>query len=471
MLILLLVGIFHVRVPLAHANTINVPADQPSIQAAIDSAGPGDTIRVSPGTYHEDIVIKSPLVQVVGASRDTTIIDGQGGGIIVWINASSVEFTGFTVRNSQRYGWGIHVEQATNVNITSDAISTNSGDGEGVNLSGVSTAIVEGNVFSDNLYGVNVTNSNHVRVTNNQAVSNDTIGVQLKGSTQCLVFNNSFQSGEDGIDILESSFNNSITRNLIKDMTIDGIALQTDSNRSPVPQFPQNNTINENTFARNHIGVNLQNETLNTFYHNDFFQSIFRQVNPVENSASFFVIVKPNTWDNSSLGGLVGGNFWDDYSGVDANGDGIGDTPYVIGRENQDSRPLMAPFGPEPVLIQSIRATPSGGVAPLSVIFSSTVTGSLTPFSYSWNFGDGSLAFSVNPQHEFARAGNYTVSLTVRDSSGSTDNRVILVRVTAPQQASYPVWIIVGAVAGLLVAALLVWTRRRRKRARLRMRN
>jgi len=44
-------------------------------------------------------------------------------------------------------------------------------------------------------------------------------------------------------------------------------------------------------------------------------------------------------FDNGSLG-----NYWSDYSGVDANHDGIGDTPYMIGGKLQDNYPLMAPF-------------------------------------------------------------------------------------------------------------------------------
>lgn len=40
----------------------------------------------------------------------------------------------------------------------------------------------------------------------------------------------------------------------------------------------------------------------------------------------------------------AGGNYWNKYNGTDADGDGIGDTPYVIDENNIDYHPIMAPI-------------------------------------------------------------------------------------------------------------------------------
>jgi hypothetical protein len=45
-----------------------------------------------------------------------------------------------------------------------------------------------------------------------------------------------------------------------------------------------------------------------------------------------------HVWDNGKVG-----NYWSDYTGADSNGDGVGDTPYIIDEKNQDRYPLMAP--------------------------------------------------------------------------------------------------------------------------------
>jgi len=49
------------------------------------------------------------------------------------------------------------------------------------------------------------------------------------------------------------------------------------------------------------------------------------------------------------------GNYWDDYTGVDKNGDGFGDTPYsvhsVVGEEHLDRFPFMEPVDIDDVVV------------------------------------------------------------------------------------------------------------------------
>lgn len=62
-------------------------------------------------------------------------------------------------------------------------------------------------------------------------------------------------------------------------------------------------------------------------------------------------------------------------------------------------------------------ASKTSGLAPLTVAFSSTVTGTVT--GYAWNFGDGTTSTLPNPTHSFAAGGPYSVSLTVNGPGGS----------------------------------------------------
>jgi len=81
------------------------------------------------------------------------------------------------------------------------------------------------------------------------------------------------------------------------------------------------------------IGSTHNTAENNTFYHNTF-------VNNNENVGyNWDLEGLGNFWDNG-----IEGNYWDDYNGTDANGDGIGDTPYIIDENNQDNFPLMAPI-------------------------------------------------------------------------------------------------------------------------------
>src|SRR2546430_1467991 len=86
-------------------------------------------------------------------------------------------------------------------------------------------------------------------------------------------------------------------------------------------------------------------------------------------------------------------------------------------------RPPPRPPAPPPpthqlqALVQSTSAT---GSAPLVVSFTGGAQGGHPPYSYSWNFGDGSPISTVqNPTHIFGSSGSYDVVLTVTDAGGN----------------------------------------------------
>jgi PKD repeat protein len=83
-------------------------------------------------------------------------------------------------------------------------------------------------------------------------------------------------------------------------------------------------------------------------------------------------------------------------------------------------------------LTAAASGTPTTGNAPLSVSFTGSATGGTAPYTYSWNFGDGTATGTAqNPNHTYTTAGNYTATLTVTDSASpaaqSTSNVLVTV--------------------------------------------
>jgi len=89
----------------------------------------------------------------------------------------------------------------------------------------------------------------------------------------------------------------------------------------------------------------------------------------------------------------------------------------------------------------SFTATPLSGSQPLTVHFdasaSSDPDGSIA--SFSWSFGDGQTGTGQKPDHVYATAGTFTVTLTVTDNGAASDSlvRANLITVSNPSPGQY----------------------------------
>jgi parallel beta-helix repeat protein len=170
----------------SEANVVKVPRDFSTIQAAINEASPGDTIKVAAGVYNENVVISTPGLRL--KASEGAVIDGDGltgTGILVLGTAAQpvadVEVSGFEVRGFQR---GIVLQFTTGARISGNDIHDNN-----------KSPGPPGN--PDQATGIDLVTAKSSDVSENSVHNNGTAGIQLRvGSTDNVVqANKIFENG------------------------------------------------------------------------------------------------------------------------------------------------------------------------------------------------------------------------------------------------------------------------------------
>lgn len=157
--------VFILFVTLLNSTIINVPVDQPTIQAGITAAVNGDTVLVQQGIYVENINFTGKLITVGSlflTTQDTsyissTIIDGNDASSVVAFAASedsTAVLTGFTITNGQNSNGGGIICQNSNPSLEYLIVTGNSASSYG------------GGIECDNCDNLNLSN---VTITNNTA--------------------------------------------------------------------------------------------------------------------------------------------------------------------------------------------------------------------------------------------------------------------------------------------------------------
>jgi Periplasmic copper-binding protein (NosD) len=363
-LTLFVVCFLYVPLPSDAANrTVIVPDDYPTIAEAVQNALDKDTIFVKKGTHEGPInqtLTVSKAIAIVGEDAETTMISlhpewvtidvcgtqlsdyaspleimapdikisglsitsdggeisvkGDGARITENIFFTSIELQGNqetfsrnTLKNTYVATWGNNGSVSENT-LINGKIFANGGD--------------YNEIFENNVTGtLGIGGGSYYPYVHDNTVQ-DSEGVYI-ACVGTLLANNTVSNCSIGINHVWG-YDNTACGNVIANSRGPALAV------GGVYNF----TFFENFVANNSVGIQMAEGSLGfTLYRNDFVNNDLQTEILNENLGSWQM-------DNGEEG-----NYWSDYTGIDFNMDGIGDSPYMVKQGVSDRFPLMAPFG------------------------------------------------------------------------------------------------------------------------------
>ncbi|MFZ1492816.1 MAG: nitrous oxide reductase family maturation protein NosD [Candidatus Competibacter denitrificans] len=324
-----------------------------SINAAVQGAAAGDTVRVERGDYVDHVVIDKPL-RLQGVNRPT--LGGDNQGDVIRVKSPDVVIEGFIIRDSgadltaQNAGvyvepgahrvvirnndlaynlFGMWLEKANHLEIANNLITgkrdfASAQRGNGIQLYNCYDAKIIGNNISFVRDGIYVDVSFRALFRGNK-MHHSRYGTHYMNSHDNIWEENDTYKNRGGLALMEVR-RQIVRNNRAWDNSDHGIMLRTiqdsviennivvGNSKGFFIYDAEYNVLKGNLVMGNRIGVHLWAGSIhNDVDHNDFIQN---------RDQIRYVATRNEEW------GKERGNYWSNYVGWDADGNGIGDIPY-----------------------------------------------------------------------------------------------------------------------------------------------
>jgi len=388
-LILLFAGALSMVVLPASATPARAQDEGVSLQQRIDRAAPEDIVIVNGGVFLESVIINKSI-SLIG--RNSPVIDGGGQGDVVTISADDVVISGFTIRggskNLSQEAAAVKVKDANRVTIRGNLLQ----DAHfGIHITNSSEDVIDGNVIDvgadtpierrghgvyfwevsgSTLYGNTIRHAGdgiHLEYAERNGIGNNTVtqsryALHFMYANDNKVISNTFRDNLTGAVLMYSNDliikDNELSGNR-RGATGDGMLIKDDDNIwvegnrilrnkfgmtvDGTPQSAGSTAIfRRNLFALNDTGIGMLSNAPITFVENAMIDNTV-QVKALGGELALALashdggvpagsaaspsgdpqLSKAAVWTSAGRG-----NYWSDYRGFDANGDGVGDQPY-----------------------------------------------------------------------------------------------------------------------------------------------
>ncbi len=260
------------------------------------------------------------------ASYNTQIGISSDGGVDDY---SSYSFMSRNTANNNQIG--IQTVNSNYNNVTGNTANNNTYYGLYLVRSG-SNLITKNSVNNSTKYGIYLWDQDPSNIISVNTVNNNYIGVLVYNSTGNTITGNTANSNVVGMYLWNMTNNKNFSGNTAYYNTVSGLYLW---NTIKV-------NVSSNLFNNNYVGIYASNSTGNFFWLNTIGSNYVNAAGDGADANSWNSTVKLQykSYTGSSFTNYTG-NYWGDYSGPDANSDGIGDTFYQIDINNVDKYPML----------------------------------------------------------------------------------------------------------------------------------